>query len=164
VSGTRSRRPDNSIAGVSVDATGTTTIDIASQTRAELASIRDILVTEDSSLADAVEITAFLVDMADCGGYNAVYGEFFGHAGPAPTTVAVHQLPHPHLRIGIKAIAFKPLAPPRCTRPELRAGRIAPYGTWWRSRPRPTGRPIGTAPERENHWLACRWSRTPSSR
>ena len=33
----------------------------------------------------------------------------FDYDGPARTTVAVHQLPHPHLRIEIKAVAFKPL-------------------------------------------------------
>jgi 2-aminomuconate deaminase len=46
--------------------------------------------------------------MGDFGGYNEVYGEFFGHDGPARTTVAVHQLPHPHMRIEIKAVAWKP--------------------------------------------------------
>ena len=48
--------------------------------------------------------------MSDFGGYNEVYAEFFGHDGPARTTVAVHQLPHPHLRIEIKAVAYKPEA------------------------------------------------------
>ena len=49
--------------------------------------------------------------MNDFGGYNEVYGEFFGHDGPARTTVAVHQLPHPHLRIEIKAVASAPTLP-----------------------------------------------------
>ncbi|MBJ7416466.1 MAG: hypothetical protein JHC88_13625, partial [Niveispirillum sp.] len=35
--------------------------------------------------------------------------EFVDQEGPARTTVAVHQLPHPHLRIEIKAVAYKPL-------------------------------------------------------
>ena len=48
--------------------------------------------------------------MNDFGGYNDVYGEFFGQDGPARTTVAVHQLPHPHLRIEIKAVAYKPVS------------------------------------------------------
>ncbi|MDP5100174.1 MAG: RidA family protein, partial [Nonlabens sp.] len=29
--------------------------------------------------------------------------------GPTRTTVAVHQLPHPHLMIEIKAMAYKPV-------------------------------------------------------
>ncbi|MDX3907787.1 MAG: RidA family protein [Pigmentiphaga sp.] len=109
VSGTSSRRPDNSFAGVEVDALGTTKFDIGAQTRAVLENICDILATAGASLSDVVEITTFLVDMADFGGYNQVYGEFFDYDGPARTTVAVHQLPHPHLRIEIKAVAYKPL-------------------------------------------------------
>ena len=50
-----------------------------------------------------VEITTYLVNMNDFGGYNEVYGEFFDYDGPARTTVAVHQLPHPHLLIEIRA-------------------------------------------------------------
>lgn len=108
VSGTSSRRPDNSIAGAEADPMGTTTLDIRAQTRAVIENIRDILASEGAMLADLVELNAFLVDMNDFGGYNAVFGEFFDEAGPARTTVAVHQLPHPHLRIEIKAIAYKP--------------------------------------------------------
>ena len=46
--------------------------------------------------------------MNDFAGYNEVYGEYFGYDGPARTTVAVHQLPHPHLLIEIRAMAYKP--------------------------------------------------------
>jgi 2-aminomuconate deaminase len=109
VSGTSSRRADNTFAGVEVDAMGTTKLDVRAQTRAVLENIRDILATAGATLADVVEISSFLVDMNDFGGYNEVYGEFFDFTGPARTTVAVHQLPHPHLRIEIKAVAFKPL-------------------------------------------------------
>jgi 2-aminomuconate deaminase len=111
VSGTSSRRPDNSIAGARVDAMGTTELDIREQTRAVIENIRDILASAGAGLEDVVEICTYLVDMNDFGGYNAVYGEFFGFDGPARTTVAVHQLPHPHLRIEIKAVAYKPPAP-----------------------------------------------------
>ena len=110
VSGTSSRRPDNTIAGASADAMGTLSLDIREQTRAVIENIRDILASVGAGLEDVVEVTTFLVDMADFGGYNAVYGEFFGFDGPARTTVAVHQLPHPHLRIEIKAVAYRPVA------------------------------------------------------
>ena len=40
VSGTSSRRPDNSIAGAAVDAMGTTTLDIREQTRAVMENIQ----------------------------------------------------------------------------------------------------------------------------
>jgi len=109
VSGTSSRRADNSFAGVAVDEMGTTALDIRAQTRAVLENIRDILRSVDSDLKDVVEVTSFLVNMNDFGGYNQVYGEFFDYDGPARTTVAVHQLPHPHLLIEIKAVAYKPL-------------------------------------------------------
>jgi 2-aminomuconate deaminase len=46
--------------------------------------------------------------MNDFAGYNEAYAEVFDYDGPARTTVAVHQLPHPQLAIEIKAIAYKP--------------------------------------------------------
>lgn len=108
VSGTSSRRPDNSFEGVEVDEMGTTQLDIRAQTRAVIENIRDILASEGASLDDVVEISSYLVDMNDFGGYNAVYADYFDETGPTRTTVAVHQLPHPHLRIEIKAIAYSP--------------------------------------------------------
>lgn len=110
VSGTSSRRPDNTIAGAEVDAMGTTRLDIRQQTRAVIENIRDILATAGASLGDVVEITSYLVNMNDFGGYNEVYGEYFDFTGPARTTVAVHQLPHPHLLIEIRALAYKPVS------------------------------------------------------
>lgn len=109
VSGTSSRRPDNTIAGAQADAMGTATLDIREQTRTVIENIKDILASEGATLADVVEISSFLVNMNDFGGYNQVYGEYFDVDGPTRTTVAVHQLPHPHLLIEIKAIAYKPL-------------------------------------------------------
>jgi len=109
ISGTSSRLPDNSFAGVEVDEFGTTNLDIKSQTKAVIDNIRDILRIMDADLTDLVEIVSFLVNMNDFGGYNEVYGEYFDYEGPTRTTVAVHQLPHPHLLIEIKAIAYKPV-------------------------------------------------------
>ena len=113
VSGTSSRRKDNTFAGVEVDALGVTKLDIRQQTRAVIENIRDILAAEGATLADCVEITSYLVDMNDFGGYNEVWAEHFDHTGPTRTTVAVHQLPHPHLRIEMKAVAFHPTAKPK---------------------------------------------------
>jgi 2-aminomuconate deaminase len=107
VSGTSSRRPDNTFAGVEVDAMGTTNLDIREQTRAVIENIRDILKSVDADLSNLVEITTFLVNMNDFKGYNEVYAEYFDYDGPTRTTVAVHQLPHPHLLIEIKAVAWK---------------------------------------------------------
>ncbi|MBN9743128.1 2-aminomuconate deaminase [Amycolatopsis sp. A1MSW2902] len=108
VSGTSSRRPDNTFAGAAADEFGVTTLDIRAQTRAVIENIRDILAAAGAGLEDLAQLTVFLVTMNDFGGYNEVYGEFFDENGPARTTVAVHQLPHPHLLIEIQAIARIP--------------------------------------------------------
>ncbi|MEV0395956.1 RidA family protein [Polymorphospora rubra] len=107
VSGTSSRRPDNTIAGASVDPMGTTDLDIRAQTRAVIENIRDILHSVDADLTDLVQITTYLVNMNDFGGYNEIYAEYFDETGPTRTTVAVHQLPHPHLLIEIQAVAVR---------------------------------------------------------
>ncbi|WP_308910456.1 RidA family protein [Pseudokordiimonas caeni] len=108
VSGTSSRRADNTIAGAEADGFGATTLDIRAQTRAVILNIGEILADAGADLKDLVEISAYLVNMNDFKGYNEVYGEFFDETGPARTTVAVHQLPHPHLLIEIKAVAYRP--------------------------------------------------------
>ena len=99
VSGTSARLPDNTFAGTTTDETGTVTLDVAAQTRAVIENIRDILASAGAQLS---------VDMNDFSDYNRVYGEFFDHDGPARTTVAVHALPHPSIRIEIKGTAFFP--------------------------------------------------------
>ncbi len=109
VSGTSSRRPDDTIVGVEVDDSGAATLDIREQTRAVIENIRDILQSVDADLNDIVDISSFLVSMDDFDGYNEVYSEFFDVDGPTRTTVAVHQLPHPHLLVEIKAVAQKPV-------------------------------------------------------
>jgi 2-aminomuconate deaminase len=108
VSGTSARRPDNSITGAEVDEFGTTHLDIRAQTKAVIENVRDILKSEGARLEDVVEVTTYLVNMNDFRGYNEVYGEYFGYDGPARTTVAAHQLPHPQLLIEIRAMAYKP--------------------------------------------------------
>ncbi|MBT8289129.1 MAG: RidA family protein [Flavobacteriaceae bacterium] len=109
VSGTSSRRVDNTIAGVElIDAMGTKRLDIKEQTREVLKNIDRNLKLEGASLADVVDVTSFLVNMNDFAGYNEAYAEFFNaETGPARTTVAVHQLPHPDLVVEIKVMAHK---------------------------------------------------------
>lgn len=108
VSGTSSRRPDNTHIGATQNNDGTWSLDIALQTEAVIKNIESLIKHMDASLADVVDITTFLVDMKDFKGYNKVYGQFFDASGPTRTTVAVHQLPHPNLLIEIKAIVYKP--------------------------------------------------------
>ena len=108
VSGTSARRQDNTIAGAAVDAMGTTALDIRVQTRAVIETIREMLTAVGAQLSDLVQVTAYLVNMNDFGGYNEVYGEFFDSDGPTRTTVAVHKLPHPHILIEMQAVAYVP--------------------------------------------------------
>lgn len=108
VSGTSSRRPDNTHVGAIKDAHGVWQLDIKEQTKAVIENIGELLKSVDAKLTDLIDITTFLVDMKDFKGYNEVYSSFFDHKGPTRTTVAVHQLPHPNLLIEIKAIAYLP--------------------------------------------------------
>ena len=109
VSGTSSRRSDNSIAGVDIiDEMGTKHLNIEVQTREVLKNIDDNLKKIGASLKDVVDVSTFLVNMNDFAGYNKTYAKFFNAAsGPTRTTVAVHQLPHPDLVVEIKVTAYK---------------------------------------------------------
>ena len=110
VSGTSSRRADNTHVGAVQNADGSFDLDIKAQTKAVIENIGSLLQSMDADLSNVIDITTFLVDMKDFKGYNDTYGTFFDHAtGPTRTTVAVHQLPHPNLLIEIKAVAYLPL-------------------------------------------------------
>ncbi|MFD2823035.1 RidA family protein [Lacinutrix iliipiscaria] len=108
VSGTSSRRPDNTIAGVDIiDDMGTKRLNIETQTREVLKNIDSNLKKVGASIKDVVDVTTFLVNMNDFAGYNKAYAEFFEkETGPTRTTVAVHQLPHPDLVVEIKVMAY----------------------------------------------------------
>lgn len=107
VSGTSSRLPDNTIKGSTRNEDGTYQGDIEVQTKAVIENIGMYLERVGSSLDQVIDITSFLVDMRDFPGYNKVYASYFNaETGPARTTVAVSELPHPELLIEIKAIAY----------------------------------------------------------
>ena len=109
ISGTSSRRKDNTHVGAIQDEKGNWELDIRAQTKAVIENIGELLKSVSADLSNVVDITTFLVDMKDFKGYNEIYGTFFNHeTGPTRTTVAVHQLPHPNLLIEIKAIAYLP--------------------------------------------------------
>jgi 2-aminomuconate deaminase len=122
VSGTSSRRPDNTFAGAEADPMGTVSLDIRAQTRAVIENIAAILAEAGGRLSDLVQVTAYLVNMNDFGGYNEVYGEYFDERGPTRTTVAVHQLPHPHILIEIQAVAYVPQNVPGSVPQDVRQG------------------------------------------
>jgi len=111
VSGTSSRRADNTIEGVEIiDNMGTKRLDVKTQTQAVLRNIEKNLIQVGATLNDVVDVTSFLVNMNDFADYNKAYAEFFDkETGPTRTTVAVHQLPHPDLVVEIKVMAYKKL-------------------------------------------------------
>jgi 2-aminomuconate deaminase len=109
VSGVSSRRHDNTHRGVTTSAGGHTELDITEQARGVLDNIDRILQKADASIDDVVDVTVFLVDMDDYGGFNDVYNEYFdAETGPTRTTVAVAELPHPNLLVELKVIAHSP--------------------------------------------------------
>lgn len=110
ISGTSARRPDGSFVGASTAPDGALQLDIRAQTRAVIDNLRSILGSVECDLTDLVSINTYLVNMDDFAGYNQVYAEYFSYEGPTRTTVAVHQLPHPHLLIEMQATAHKPVA------------------------------------------------------
>jgi len=110
LSGMSARLADGSVAGTDVGPDGRRQHDIQLQTRIVIEKIRDTLQGAGADLSACVAITSYLVDMQDFDGYNAVYGQYFDYQGPARTTVAVHQLPHPDMVVELTAIAYHPLA------------------------------------------------------
>ena len=58
---------------------------VAEQTRQALENVRACLEAAGSGLAQVVKVTAFLADLGDFEGYNAVYREYFDEPFPART-------------------------------------------------------------------------------
>ena len=108
VSGTSARKSDDTFEGVKLNADGTVLIDIRKQTRTVFENIRDMLMGVGAGLDNLVDIHAYLTDMRDYEGFNAAYAEFFGFDGPTRTTVGVSELPHPHQRLMVRAVAYAP--------------------------------------------------------
>jgi 2-aminomuconate deaminase len=108
ISGTSARRPDDSFEGVRVNPDGSVVVDIRKQTRAVFENIRDMLADLDLGLDSLIDIQAYLTDMSDYEEFNDAYAEFFGFDGPTRTTVGVNELPHPHQKLMVRAIARTP--------------------------------------------------------
>ncbi|HZV70412.1 MAG TPA: RidA family protein [Saprospiraceae bacterium] len=106
ISGTSSRRPDNSYAGAELQPDGQWLLDIKTQTQAVLENIRHYLKLNDGDLQHLVEVTVFLKDMSHFEDYNEIYNSFFPTTGPCRTTVAVADLPRPQILIEIKGTAY----------------------------------------------------------
>jgi 2-iminobutanoate/2-iminopropanoate deaminase len=76
---------------------------IDAQTRRALDNVAACLEAAGCGLDDVVKVNAFLADLADFEGYNAVYREYFTAPFPARTTVQAG-LP-PGLLVEIEAVA-----------------------------------------------------------
>ena len=76
---------------------------IEEQTRRVLENLRTCLEAAGSSLEEVVKVTAFLADLGDFPGYNAVYTGFFSEPYPALSSVGAG-LP-PGLLVEIEAVA-----------------------------------------------------------
>lgn len=103
--GISARQPDDSVQGASRGPTGALELDIRAQTEGCIENLRAALEAEGLELRCLVDVTVFLLSMADYGGFNEAWNRFFDASGPTRTTVAVHQLPDPQLAIELKAIA-----------------------------------------------------------
>jgi 2-iminobutanoate/2-iminopropanoate deaminase len=80
--------------------------DIEAQTNQALTNVRACLAAAGCTLDDVVKVNAFLADLSDFEGYNAVYLEFFSEPFPARTTVQAG-LPA-GLLVEIEAVARRP--------------------------------------------------------
>jgi 2-iminobutanoate/2-iminopropanoate deaminase len=73
--------------------TGTLREGVAAQTEQALDNLAAVLTQAGATFVDVVKTTIFLVDMADFGTVNTVYGARFAQAAPARSTVQVAALP-----------------------------------------------------------------------
>jgi 2-iminobutanoate/2-iminopropanoate deaminase len=79
--------------------------DIRAQTRQVMENLKAILESGGSDLTSVVKTTVYLKDMADFGGMNDVFAEYFRVSPPARSTVEVARLPR-DVRVEIDAIGI----------------------------------------------------------
>ena len=80
---------------------------VAGQTRQVIENMQALLDTAGATIQDVVKCSVFLADIRDFAEMNAVYGEFFGNAKPARSTVQA-VLPLSEARLEIDCIAYSP--------------------------------------------------------
>ena len=81
--------------------------DIRHETRLVMGNIQKILEGCGAALTDVVKCSVFIADGKDFGAMNEVYGQFFGDAKPARTTVET-KFADPKMKVEIDCIAYKP--------------------------------------------------------
>ncbi len=80
---------------------------VASETRMTIENVRAILKAAGADLGDVIKCSVFLADIRDFAAMNEVYGEYFGAAKPARTTVQA-TLPAQGIKVEIDCVAYKP--------------------------------------------------------
>ena len=80
--------------------------DVAVQTRATIRNIQAILEAAGASLADVVQITVYLKDIADFEGMNAEYRKHFPTDPPARTALAVASMRPAGRLLVMDAVAY----------------------------------------------------------
>jgi 2-iminobutanoate/2-iminopropanoate deaminase len=83
---------------------------VAAETTRALANLAAVLAAAGLSLPDVVKTTVYLVDLAEFGTMNDVYGRHFTPPFPARATVQVAALPA-GARVEIEAVAVKEREP-----------------------------------------------------
>ena len=78
--------------------------DVAAQTRQVLANLDAVLTAGGASWADVARATIYLLDLADFGVVNELYGQRFAGPPPARSTVQVARLPR-DARVEIDLVA-----------------------------------------------------------
>ena len=73
LAGISSRLPDNTVKGASIGSTGALQIDIRAQTEGCVENLKAALDREGLQLSSLVDVTVFLVSMADYGGFNEAW-------------------------------------------------------------------------------------------
>lgn len=105
VSGTSSRRPDETFAGVTVFPDGSVYHDTFEQTRETMLNIADIVASLALRTRDIVSLEAFLTNVNEAGRFHDALSVSFDGAVPPVTVVPARALPHPHQAVMIKAVA-----------------------------------------------------------
>jgi 2-iminobutanoate/2-iminopropanoate deaminase len=77
---------------------------ITEQTHQVLKNLAAVLHAAGTDLGKVVKTTVFLANLDDFAGFNQVYGEYFGAARPARSTIEVARLPREVL-LEIEAVA-----------------------------------------------------------
>lgn len=105
VSGTSSRRPDDSFAGITIFPDGSLFHNVFEQTQETLQNISDILGTLSLNLSNIVNLEAFLINIDEQNLFHSAIDQVFDGPLPAITATVAKTLPHPHQAVMIKAVA-----------------------------------------------------------